>query len=51
MVKGWLLAKFGEFEALQQVEVVLNKVVELFQLNTSKGENQVMFFSSGSNTK
>lgn len=48
MVKGWLLAKFGEFGALQRVEVVLNKAVELFPLNKSKGGNQVMFLSSDS---
>lgn len=47
MVKGLLLAKFGEFGALQLVEVVLNKAVTLFLLNTSKGENQVICLSSG----
>lgn len=51
MVKGWLLAKFEEFGTLQRVEVVLNKAVKLFLLNTSKGEDQVMFFSSGCITK
>lgn len=50
-VKAWLLAKFGEFRALQRVEVVLNKAVKLFRLNMSKGENQVMFFSSSNITK